>query len=323
MYPTVRPPLPDVIDSTMLADFISCPTKYYYAFMRKLGPVYPSVDLVCGGAYAKGLETIRKGFYGPDKASQTEALKAGMMDALLEYGDLEPPEEKEQKSADRVCTALASYLDRYPLATDHLQPYMNKDGLPTVEFTFSMPTEIKHPTTGNPIIYAGRFDMVGVYQSQLWVVDDKTTSQLGPTWARQWQLRGQFIGYTRACREFKLPVVGACVRGTSFLKKSHGHEEVFVIVPEWMIAQVVGTAAYAPRPARRLVQRRLVRPGVFRRVRNLRSVHVRQALHHAEPRNLGRGGTTVSATGTPWPRCPMFSRSRLSNISLRRPNCLR
>ena len=236
MQPKIKGVFPRVIDSTMRADFMSCETKGYYSFNRKLGPPEGSVHLVAGGAYAKGLEVARLAIYG-EKLPVHEGLERGMLAAIEAYGDFQTPEGKEQKGVDRVIQAMASYFEHYPPGTDHVQPMFASDGKPMVEFTFGIPIPVLHPDSGEPIIYAGRFDMVGLYNDQVFCVDDKTTTQLGPTWPAKWNLRGQFTGYAWACQQYGKPVVGAIVRGTSFLKNSFGHAEAIQMRPQWMIDQ--------------------------------------------------------------------------------------
>ncbi len=237
MQPTVRANLPDVLDSTIMSSFVSCPTEFYYSFCRKLGSKEPSIDLTAGGAFAKGLEVLRRKFYGPEKLPLPKALEAGMLAAIAAYGDVVVPEYKAAKGVDRVVTALAAYIEHFPPATDHIQPHYGADGLPLVEFTFSVPLPFLNPSTGNPFVYAGRFDMVGLYNGQLIGVDEKSTSQLGPTWTNKWNLRGQFTGYCWALRQFNLPIVGMVARGVSFLKTSHGFAESLQMRAQWQIDQ--------------------------------------------------------------------------------------
>ena len=236
MHPTVKASLPEVIDSTIVGEFVACPTKFYWSFCRKLGSLGGSVDLIAGGAFARGLEVLRKSFYG-EKKPLPEALEQGMLAAIAAYGDVAVPTYKETKGVDRVVSALAAYVEKWNPATDHIQPVFNADGQPLVEFTFSIPIPVKHPETGNPFLYAGRFDLVGLYNGQLIGVDEKTTSQLGPTWTNKWNLRGQFTGYCWALKTYGHPVVGMVARGVSFLKNSHGFEESLQMRPQWMLDQ--------------------------------------------------------------------------------------
>lgn len=234
MRPEINPPLPRVIDSTIRGDYTSCHTKGYWSFQRKLGPKEPSTDLIAGGAFARGLEVTRKLFYGSAKLPFREALEQGMLAAIEAYGGHQPPEHKSKKSVENVVLALADYFQHYNPETDPVQPYM-AHGEPCVEFTFSIPLPIDHPDTGEPFVYAGRFDMLGMRNGQLIVVDEKTTSQLGPTWSNKWNMRGQFTGYIWACQQYGYPVLGAVVRGVSFLTKSFGHAEAIQLRAQWQI----------------------------------------------------------------------------------------
>jgi len=219
VYPKINPQLPKVWDSTIRSDYVSCLTKGYYSFQRKLGSLHGSTDLIAGGAFAKGLEVTRRLFYGGTKLPLREAIEQGMLAALAEYGDHEQAEgRRSDKSPQRVIEAIAAYFTKYPPQEDILQPYI-LSGEPCVEFTFSLPLPLLHPDSGEPLIYAGRFDMLGTRHGQLLWVDEKTTSQLGPTWANQWNLRGQFTGYTWACQQYGYPVTGGIVRGISFTKE--------------------------------------------------------------------------------------------------------
>lgn len=235
MRPQINPQMPQVIDSTIRSDYVSCHTKGYWSFQRKLGPPYASTDLIAGGAFAKGLEVTRQAFYG-EGLSLSASLEKGMLAAIVEYGDHEPIESKQAKSLERVLLALGDYFNHYNPSTDHIKPLMVA-GRACVEFTFSIPLPIDHPDTKQPILYAGRFDMLGVRNEQLVVVDEKTTSQLGPTWVNKWNLRGQFTGYIWACQRYDYPVLGAIVRGVSFLKNSFGHAESIQLRAQWEVDQ--------------------------------------------------------------------------------------
>jgi hypothetical protein len=225
---------PDVVDSTIRASWKSCPTKFYWEFCRQIAPKGGSVDLIAGGAFAKGLEVVRKSFH-KEKRSYPESLHEGMKAAIAEWGDFECPEHKQQKNISRVIQALEFYFFKWPIESDPVQPYFWAEGEPAVEFTFSIPLPILHPQTGNPIIYGGRLDMIGVFNDQIFLVDEKTASQLGPTWGSKWNLRGQFTGYAWAAKQTGLPVAGAIVRGISFLKTGFGAAESLQFRADWQL----------------------------------------------------------------------------------------
>lgn len=218
-YPAgFTPQFPRVIDSTMRADFVSCPQKFYQAYILKKSLSGESVHLTAGAAYARGLEVVRKLVWGPEKLKLDDAIAEAIPYVVAEYGSLEPGENHSHKSCENIIRALVAYFDRFPPHSDHVQPYYKKNGEPACEFTFSIPLGIPHPDTGEPMLYAGRFDMVGIYTGTYWVVDDKTATMLGDSWARSWRLRAQLTGYCFAARQYGIPVQGAIIRGISLLK---------------------------------------------------------------------------------------------------------
>lgn len=232
----LSPRFPELIDSTLRSDYVDCGHKFELHRIFGLAPLGGSVHLIAGGAFAKGVEVVRRRYYG-EGADEETAICDGVIAALAHYGNFDPGERYVHKSAERVAYALVEYFCQYPLATDKVKPYIRPDGTPAIEFEFSFPLETKHPETGNPLLYGGRFDMVGDYMSNLWVVDEKTATRLGPTWLKGFSLRGQLLGYCFAAKSFGLPVNGFIVRGVSFLKDYYGHAEVIEVVPEYRLRQ--------------------------------------------------------------------------------------
>lgn len=226
---------PTYVDNTMLTAYRSCPRKFYWNYGRnQVSLGHTSVHLVAGGAYAKGLEVARKAFHA-EGATPFEALKAGVLALIKEYGDYEPPSDS-YKSWENMVLALVEYFDIYKWAEDHIQPHYI-GGSPMIECSFALPLDIPHPDTQEPIIYCGRYDMMGVFQDTLWAVDEKTTARLGPSWNKQWALRSQFTGYIWAARQYGIPVGGAIVRGISILKHDFGHAEVISQRSDYMIRE--------------------------------------------------------------------------------------
>ncbi len=231
MTEALEPIFPEVIDSTMRSDYDSCAHKFELQRIYGLSAKGGSTHLIAGGAFAKGCEVARKSFYVEGK-SEEDAILDATIAAFVHYGEFEPEDKYLSKSAERVAYALVEYFTEYPLATDRLQPYFQKDGNPAIEFEFTFALDVNHPVTGNPLLYGGRCDMVGSYLDDIWVVDEKTTTRLGPQWLRQFNLRGQLLGYCYAAHMFDLPVNGFIVRGVSFLRDYYGHAEVIQPVPE-------------------------------------------------------------------------------------------
>jgi len=232
--PKSRPPFPAVLDNTFRSAFVECPRKAYWAYVEHFkSRGEESVHLHAGKAWASALEAARLCFYGEGR-SEAEAKAVGLQVLIEEYGDFQPPDRGSgsAKSLDRLIEAFSYYFLAFPLATDPVQPYVGRNGKPMVEFSFALPLDTErllHPETGEPIIYAGRADMIATYAGSLSVYDDKTTSALGASWANQWNRRSQFTAYSWAAREYGIPVSQVVVRGIAILKTTINHAQAITV----------------------------------------------------------------------------------------------
>lgn len=237
---STAPPFPQYFDSSMVSAALSCERQFWWHYMRALVPKAESIHLIAGGAFASGIEAYRHAFYARG-CDHTASMTAAFRAVVKSWGDYEPPFETN-KARHRVLEALDIYFTEWwPAATDTLQPHRRADGTPSIEFSFAIPLpDCEHPATGEPLFYVGRLDMLGIYNKQLFVVDEKTTSQMGASWVQNWDLRGQFTGYIWAVKTLlNLPVVGAVIRGVAFRKHDLDHAEVITYraayqVDEWL-----------------------------------------------------------------------------------------
>ena len=117
---------PELIDSTMRNDYVSCEIKFEYARSYGLSAKGGSVHLIAGGAFAKGVEVVRKLVYR-DGMELMDALVQGVLAAWTEYGAFEPGDKYVAKSAERVAYALVEYFTEYPMPTDRIQPYFRSN----------------------------------------------------------------------------------------------------------------------------------------------------------------------------------------------------
>ena len=219
-----RPMFPHTIDSTILSSFRSCRQKMFRQYVEHWKPQSQSVHLVAGGAFASGIEAARVSFYvnGDDAAT---AEGAGLAALLKHYGDFDCPSDSP-KSPERMCGALEFYFSQYPLGADGADPITLANGKRGIEFSFAEPIAVLHPVTGDPLLYTGRSDMIAERAGGVYIYDEKTTSSLGASWARQWDMRSQFTGYTWAAREQGIKTMGCIVRGVSILKTKYDTLEV-------------------------------------------------------------------------------------------------
>ena len=234
-----RPPFPAVLDSTIVGSFRSCRQKAYQEYVQHWKPKSPSIHLHAGGAYAKGMEEARKAFY-VDQASEPDAIAAGMKALVEAYGSFECPADSA-KSLERMMGAFEYYFVMYPMASDKAIPVTMPGGARGIEFSFAEPlfwedgSPVIHPNTGDPLMYCGRMDMMANYAGAMFGYDDKTTSSLGASWSKQWDLRSQFTGYCWGAKAAGFPLQGFLVRGVSILKTKYDTQQAITYRPQWMI----------------------------------------------------------------------------------------
>jgi len=197
---------PTVFDSTILNDSRKCPAYFEEAFINCLRGAGENVDLMFGAAFAKGLEIARLRYYR-DALSSDEAISLGLQAAGQYWGEFQEP-EGHNKNFQSLMLSLHGYFDQWPLGEPPFP--LEKD---TIEYTFSIPIGIEHPDTGQELVYAGKFDMLGTDGAMIYPVDEKTTGSPFFRWAEGWNLWGQFIGYVWGCRKMGLAVDKVLVRG--------------------------------------------------------------------------------------------------------------
>lgn len=231
---------PKVIDSSIRSSFVSCPRQFFYSHFLHLRRPEPSVHLHFGKCFASALETTRLAFWG-EGISAIPAVAKGCTKLIQQWGDWEPSENIVNsragvKTLEAALDAFLTYWERFPLGQDGITPLMI-EGRPCVEMSFALPIpHVRHPD-GDPLIYAGRFDMIGHFNNALFIVDEKTTTQLGSAWRSNWTLRGQLSGYAWGARSYGVEAAGCIIRGVGIMKQSIQFEEAILSRPPWQVDQ--------------------------------------------------------------------------------------
>jgi len=229
----IRPPFPSVIDNSLLSAFRSCPQKCFREYIEHWKPKTPNIHLHAGKAYAAGMEAARLAYYVEGRNAES-SIAAGLGVLMREYGTFECPPDSA-KSLERMCGAFEFYFSRYPLTSDAAVPIELPGGKRGIEFSFTEPIDCDHPETGEPLLYVGRFDALVNYAGGTYGLDDKTTSSLGASWSKQWDLRSQFTGYCWGAAQANLRLDGFLVRGISILKTKYDTLQPITYRPTWMI----------------------------------------------------------------------------------------
>jgi len=231
---TIQPgQFPQVFDSSILNEFKECPEKFYKGTIELWKAKQHSIHLHAGAAFAHGIEAARRAFYEQNQDSET-AVAQGLKALLHFYGNFEYPEDSA-KTPERMAGALEYYFQHYPLLKGESDPIVLPGGRLGIEFGFVEPLEVLHPVTEEPILYSGRMDAVLRTLGCTLLTDEKTTTQLGATWSRQWDLRGQFTGYAWGCLKNGIKVDGALIRGVSILKTKYETQQAVTYRPQWQI----------------------------------------------------------------------------------------
>lgn len=230
------PVFPPALDNTMVSTFRACPRKFWWRHVQLLQKGETSIHLISGGAFAKGLEVVRKEYFDKGKPLD-EALPIGAAALLAAYGNVEPHPIYSNKSAPNMLGALAYYFETWPIDRI-IRPYRPSAGAKhTIEWNFTLPIPgCYHPETGQQLLYCGRFDFVGEHENGMRVgEDDKTTSQLGNAWFQRWRLPNQILGYMWGAREHGMNLAGFNIRGIGLLKNSYSHAETLLMINDWQI----------------------------------------------------------------------------------------
>lgn len=231
--PSERVPFPSVIDSSMWAAWKSCHQKAWLEFFLHYKLLNQSVHLHAGAAYAKGMEAARTSFYISGRSAD-DSVADGVGALLAAYGDFDCPADSP-KSAERTAGALEFYFSHYQLGSDKAIPLQLPGGRSGIEFSFLEPIDVAHPESGDPLLLSGRFDMLCEFEGMKLGEDDKTASQLGASWPRQWDLRSQFTNYTWGAARAGIKLDGFLVRGVSILKTKYDTLQAITYRPQWML----------------------------------------------------------------------------------------
>jgi hypothetical protein len=241
-------PFPSVWDSSMLSTLKSCQRKCQLEYVEHWRPQAPNVHLHAGKAFASGLEAARLAFYVEGKPVG-DSVALGLAALMHHYGDFECPSDSA-KSLERMAGALEYYFDQYPLDSLDYQPIQLPGGKHGIEINFVEPLSVLHPISQEPLLYCGRLDLACHFAGGVFIEDDKTTSSLGASWSKQWDLRSQFTGYCWGLEKVAgVKPSGVLVRGVSILKTKYETQQAVSYRPQWLVDEWLKTTEYELRRA--------------------------------------------------------------------------
>lgn len=214
-----------VWDSTSLGWAKTCLRLYYYQMIVGYAPRSISFHLDFGIWYHSALEQydkLRASGLEPEasllRVVRDLFLKTWIEDAEGGHPALTVRTESgtwenidPNKNRETLVRSVVWYIDQFGEA-DPAKTLVLPNGLPAVELTFKMETDIVHPQGGKYIL-SGHLDRVVLFDSDPYVMDRKTTkSTISPYYFRRYSPDNQISLYSIAGNVvFNTPVKGVII----------------------------------------------------------------------------------------------------------------
>lgn len=226
------------ISNSAREKFVACQQKWSLQYIDRIYPKERSVHLDFGAAYAAGLEASRKAFW-QGSSSLDDALTAGAYALMREWGVENPTETHGTKNLWNCLISYDAYHQTFPMDSDNLRPYEFQPGHPMVEFSaLAEIPGVRHPDTGDPLLYMAKCDMLGVYDDSpnfVWVVDDKTQGAAN-NWVQKWSLHNQMMGYVWTAQQYGIPAQGVVINTcVPYKAKPPLLDRTPIMMPQWKI----------------------------------------------------------------------------------------
>lgn len=172
-------------DSTSIGYLKTCPRLYQLVMIEGWAPKDESVHLRFGGEYHSAIELYDK--QKAEGATHEDAMIAAVREALCRTADWDVDTEAragKYKNRRTLIQLLVDYFDKF--ADDPAETFILDNGKPAVElsFKFELPWGPKihedHDTgekfASTPYLLCGHLDRVVEFNSDLYVLDHKTTT---------------------------------------------------------------------------------------------------------------------------------------------------
>lgn len=225
---------PIILSNTDMSLWSQCELRWFRERCQSLRKSsLRNINLEAGGAFAKGMEVTRKGFYEKKLPAQ-EAVEKGY-NTILEYLHQPGMPEDSLKTPERMALALLEYFKEFPLENEEVLPSELEDGTHGIEHKMTAELPILHPELEVPLIFKGKLDMLATAMGRTYIVDEKTTKAIPYNQGDLLQTQGQFIGYAWLARQLGITVVGVKVRKVAIQIKEIKVREFEIPITDWMI----------------------------------------------------------------------------------------
>lgn len=173
-----------VIDNTALAAFMTCPRKYYYAYvLHRRNDGVPSPAL----CYGSGWHYAMQANYSAPESSRRDLEEIVWQSLASRWSG--STNNEDYRTLNRCNVEYNNYLDKFGLPWQEDARTVGWPDTPLVE----LPVELEIPGARHP--YTGRLDRIIEANGQYLIEDHKTASRMETNYFKQWELDNQMIGY--------------------------------------------------------------------------------------------------------------------------------
>lgn len=217
------------IDNSTLEVFTTCPRQAEYYVCQKKEKAGERSALKFGGIVHKILEARYAAPTGFVSIETEQKMVAVCESEFASY----IPSLEDYRNYGTAVNLIKEYNSFYPS-----EPFkvLALDSKPLIEVPFAChlgTIEVNAELTVRqpdgfislryikdlPIMWQGRIDMIVEHEGRLYLVDHKTTSMMGPTYFREFELSSQFRGYTWAAQQLLgRPIAGAIINALGIRK---------------------------------------------------------------------------------------------------------
>ncbi len=201
-----------VVDNYQLSMFQTCPSKYDLRMNHKWTTRRQGAALGFGQLLHLGLEV----WYA------SHDIEAAIQMIKDNWPPNHPPDDF--RNMEKCISVMREYVQCYP--SELFRVVGHGTDQPMLEVNFTLPllgADGSHLQTfdGHKIYYGGIFDMLMDFNGQLYVVDHKTTTQLGDYYFEQYKPNNQITGYIWGAGHLTdRRVGGAMINAIGLMKKS-------------------------------------------------------------------------------------------------------
>lgn len=202
------------IDNSSLERFTTCPRSAQYYIEKKREGIEEREGLGFGKRIHQILEArymLHPNVLDPETGN---AMRSTAERVFADW----VPGDGSFRTLSTAMGFIDAYNATYPVEAFHTLDLPN--GRKGVEVPFAIPL-CSLDVEGHPIkvIWTGRIDLIYKREERVYIMDHKTTSMMGPTYFKEFELSSQVFGYVWAVQKLLgVTIDGFCVNALAFRK---------------------------------------------------------------------------------------------------------